>query len=116
MIFLIFFGFIGAIFLSLNIYNNYNLQKIENYYLKKECLNVIYSKANYKGVCQDSIVKIPNSFNPDLKKDRQIMKFEDINSIKKEKLMIIINKDYKIQFEKKKNLEIFYNKIIESTE
>jgi len=112
MIFIIFIGIVAGIFVGLNIYDNSNLQKIENYYLKKKCLNVIYSKGQYKGFCQDSIVKIPNSFSPDLQKDKEIVKFNEIYEVKKENLMIIINKNYKIRFQKKENLEVFY-KIIE---
>ncbi|RXJ89487.1 hypothetical protein CRV01_08400 [Arcobacter sp. CECT 8983] len=113
MIFIIFFGLLAFIFIALNIYDNSNLQKIENYYLKKKCLNVIYSKGEYKGFCQDYILKIPNSFSPDLQKDKEIVKFNEINEVKKENLMIIINKNYKIRFQKKQNLEKFYNLIEE---
>lgn len=111
MIFIVFFGILAFIFIGLNIYDNSNLQKIENYYLKKKCLNVVYSKGEYKGFCQDSIVKIPNSFSPDLQKDKEIVKFSEINEVKKENLMIIINKNYKIRFQNKENLEKFYNVI-----
>ena len=111
MIFIIFFGLLALIFVALNIYDNSNLQKIENYYLKKKCLNVVYSKGEYKGICQDSIVLIPNSFSPDLQKDKQIIKFDDINEINKENLMIIINKDYKIQFKNKENVDKFFYEI-----
>lgn len=113
MIFLVFFSLIAAVFIALNIYDNSNLQKIENYYLKKNCLNVIYSKGQYKGFCQDSIVKIPNSFSPDLQKDKEIVKFSEISELKKENLMIIINKNYKIPFQNKENLENFYKEIEE---
>ena len=111
MIFLIFFGILALTFIGLNIYDNYNLKKIENYYLKKNCLNVIYSQGEYKGFCQDSIVKIPNSFSPDLQKDKKSVKFNEIHEIKKDKLLIIINKDYKIKFKNKDNLDIFYEQI-----
>ncbi len=113
MIFLVLFAVIVIIVIALNIYDNFNLQKIENYYLKKKCLNVTYSKGIYKGICQDLIVKIPNSFSPDLQNDRQILKISEINEVKKENLMIIINKDYKIPFAKKENLNKFYESIEE---
>jgi len=113
MIFIIFFAIVASIFIVLNIYDNSNLQKIENYYLKKKCLNVLYSKGEYKGICQDSIVVVPNSFSPDLQKDKKIVKLSEIDDIKKENLMIVINKNYKIRFENKKNLESFYKAIRE---
>ena len=108
MIFIVFAGVLATIFIALNIYDNLNLKKIENYYLKKKCLNVTYSKGIYKGICQDSIVKIPNSFSPDLQNDAQILKISEINELRKEDLMIIINKNYKIPFQKKENMNKFY--------
>lgn len=44
MIFLIVFGLIALIVIVLNMMDNSNLEKIENYFKSQNCQNIVYSK------------------------------------------------------------------------
>lgn len=112
MIFLILFGIIAVIVFALNFYDSSNLEKIKEHFLAKECSNIIYSKGTYKGICEDEIMQIDNSFTVDLSKKRNF-KFNKIKKINMNSLSIIINDSYKIEFKDKKNQETFYKKIEE---
>lgn len=116
MIFLVVFGLIGAIVIALNIKDNSNLEKMENYLKSQNCQNIVYSKGIYKGVCDGKVIIIENGFSIDLNKDKKVFKIDDINSIKIENLKIIINNTYNIEFKDQKKMEDFYKKLKEKIE
>lgn len=113
MIFLVVFGLIAVIVILLNIKDSSNLEKIENYLKSKNCINIIYSKGDYKGICPNEIIEISNSFSVDLEKNKRVFKFDKIKTLEKENLEIIINKTYNIEFKEKEKMEIFYKSLKE---
>lgn len=115
MIFLIVFGLIALIVIVLNVMDNSNLEKIENYLKVQNCQNILYSKGVYKGICNDRIIQIPNSFSVDIDKNKTVFDFKDIKSIEEKKSSIIINKTYNIEFKEKENLDKFYKSLKEKT-
>ena len=108
MIFIGLFAFIGFIVVGLNMYDDYNLQKIEDYINKEKCEKHIYSKGSYKALCEDRLLEISNSFSIDIKKDKIEYKYKDIESIEKENKNILINDKDKISFSKVEELDKFY--------
>ena len=108
MVFLVIFGIIAIIVIGLNIMDSSNLEKIENHFKALNCKNVIYSKGVYKGICNDELMQIPNSFSVDLEEDKKTFKLDEIKNLEIKNLTIIINKDYNIEFKKKENMDIFY--------
>lgn len=108
MIFIGLFVFIAFIVVSLNMYDNYNLQKIEDYINKEKCEKYIYSKGSYKALCEDKLLEISNSFSIDIKKDKIEYNYKDIESIEKEKKNILINDKNKISFSKNEEIDEFY--------
>ncbi len=56
MIFLIVFGLIALIVIVLNMMDNSNLEKIENYFKSQNCQNIVYSKGVFKGICENKII------------------------------------------------------------
>jgi hypothetical protein len=94
MIFIVLFILIAAIVISLNIYDNSNLEKIKLHLESNNCQNIIYSKGTYKAICLDKIVQIDNAF-----------------SVDKKSLILLINDNYKIEFKKKENMERFYKNL-----
>lgn len=113
MIFLVVFVFIALIVIVLNVMDNSNLQKIENYFKSKNCQNIIYSKGSYKGICEDEVMEISNSFTVDLEKNKTIYKLNEIKNIEKKNMAIIINNSYIIKFKEKKNIDKFYKSLKE---
>lgn len=113
MIFLVVFGLIALVVISLNIVDSSNLEKIENYYKNLDCQSVVYSKGIYKGICKDEIVQISNGFSVDLEEDKTVFKLDKIEELDKKDLNIIINKSYNIEFKKKENMDIFYKTLKE---
>ncbi len=113
MIFLVVFGFISLIVIVLNVMDNSNLQKIENFFKSKNCQNIIYSKGSYKGICEDEVMEISNSFTVDLEKNKTIYKLNEIKNIEKKNMAIIINNSYTIKFKEKKNIDKFYKSLKE---
>ncbi|KAB7886721.1 hypothetical protein [Poseidonibacter ostreae] len=113
MIFIGLFLFIVFIVMALNMYDNSNLEKIENYITEKKCSNYIYTKGSYKALCKDELLEIPNSFSLDIKKDKLEYKYKDIQSIEKEDKNILINDKDKISFSKTKETDIFYMQLEE---
>ena len=108
MVFLFVFGVIAAIFISLNIIDGSNLEKIENHFKSLNCQNIVYSKGIYKGVCEDKVMQISNSFTVDLEKNKTSFKLKEIEDLKTKNLTIIINNSYNIEFKKKENMDNFY--------
>jgi hypothetical protein len=105
--------FIGFIVVGLNMYDDYNLQKIEDYINKEKCEKHIYSKGSYKALCEDRLLEISNSFSIDIKKDKKEYKYKDITSIEKDKKNILINDENKISFSKEEELNKFYTQLEE---
>lgn len=113
MIFIGLFGFIAFVVIGLNVYDNYNLQKIEDYINKEKCKNYVYTKGSYKALCEDRLLEISNSFSIDIKKDKIEYNYKDIESIEKEKKDILINDKDKISFSKEEELNKFYSQLEE---
>lgn len=113
MIFLILFGIIGIIVLALNIHDSSNLEKIREHFEKKDCQNIVYAKGSFKGICKNEIMQISNSFTVDLEKNKTTFKLKEIEKIEKKDLTILINRNYKIKFKTKENMENFYKKLEE---
>ncbi len=107
MIFLVFFGFIALIFISLNIYDNSNLKEIEEYIKSQNCKRYIYSKGSYKAICKNKVLEVKNSLIIDLQANKTEYFFKNINDIKKHKNSIIFN-DKKLDFNSKEDMESFY--------
>lgn len=113
MIFLVVFGFIALVVIVLNVMDNSNLQTIENYFKSNNCQNIIYSKGSYKGICEEEIMEISNSFTVDLEKNKTIYKLNEIKNIEKNNMDIIINNSYTIRFKEEKNIDKFYKSLKE---
>ncbi len=111
MIFLLLFLIIVIIVIFLNIHDNANLEKIKKHFKNSKCENIIYSKGKYKGICEDKVMQIENSFSVNLIQDENNIKFNKIKKINKNVLRIIINDNYKIEFKDKNNVELYYKKI-----
>ncbi|PLY06334.1 MAG: hypothetical protein C0625_09350 [Arcobacter sp.] len=113
MIFLILFGIIAVIVIALNIHDSSNLDEIREYFEKKNCQNIVYSKGSFKGICKNEIIQVNNSFTVDLEKNKSTFKLDKIHELSKKDLAIVINKNYKIEFKIKENMENFYKKLEE---
>ncbi len=111
MFFLIFFAIVVLIVIALNAYDNSNLDKIQKHFEATKCQNIIYSKGTYKGICENKVMQIDNSFSVDLKKDEQSIKLDKIKEISKNNLTIVLNNNYEIVFKDKNNLEVFYKNL-----
>jgi hypothetical protein len=110
MIFIVLFILIAAIVISLNIYDNSNLEKIKLHLESNNCQDIIYSKGTYKAICTDKIVQIDNAFSVDLKKKYEI-RLKEIEKIEKKNLTLLINDNYKVEFKNKENMEKFYKNL-----
>ena len=111
MIFIALFLFIALLIIGLNMYNSSNLETIEEYIKSKNCNDYIYARGSYKAICDDFLLEVSNSFSVDLQKDSKMYKYSDINSLEINNLDLIINKEYKLKFKEKNNLDNFYNKL-----
>jgi hypothetical protein len=108
MIFIGLFLFIVFIVVALNMYDDSNLKKIEDYIIKQNCVQHIYTKGSYKVLCEDKLIEIPNSFSIDIKEDKIEYKYEDIKNIDIQKKDILINNKNKISFSKDEEVNKFY--------
>ena len=113
MIFLVVFGLIAVIVIVLNMIDGSNLEKIESHFKVQNCQNIIYSKGIYKGICEDEVMQIGNSFSVDIEKDKTIFKLDKIKKLDEEKFKVVINKTYNIEFKEEKNKEVFYKNLKE---
>ena len=111
MIFIALFGFIAFVVISLNMYDNYNLQKIEDYIKKEKCDSFIYTKGSYKALCEDRLLEVANSFNLDIKTQKKELVYKEIKDISIDKKSIIINKKEKVSFSKEEELNTFYGNL-----
>jgi hypothetical protein len=113
MIFIGLFLFITIVVISLNMYNQSNLNYIKDYLQKINCEEYIYSQGSYKAFCGDSFIEVKNSFKVNIDENSTIFKYKDINNIKINNLNLVINDTHKITFKEKENLDKFYKKISE---
>lgn len=112
MIFLFLFALIAIVVFSLNIYDNSNLEKIKSHLQSKNCQNIVYAKGKYKAICDGKITQIENAFSVDLDKKDEI-EISQIKNIEKKGLILFVNKNYKVEFKQKQNLEKFYKDLEE---
>ena len=113
MIFIALFLFIALNVIALNMYNDSNLEEIENHIKNQECTNVVYSKGSYKSLCEDKVLEIENSFIVDLEKNSKVYMYKDIKNIDIQKLHVLINDKDKIEFKQKDDLYEFYDNLKE---
>ena len=113
MIFIGFFLLIVVVVISLNLYNHSNLDKIEDYLNKSNCLTYTYSKGSYKALCEDNLIEVSNSFTVDVEKNSKITKYEDIKDIKIKDLKIVINDEYVLEFKHNEDINTFYKNLEE---
>jgi len=108
MIFLIVFGVIAFIVITLNFIDNSNLEKIKTHLEVLKCDNIVYSKGYYKGICENKIIQISNGFSVDLENNKTSFRIDEIENLDIKELTIIINNSYNIEFKKKENMDTFY--------
>ncbi|RXJ98181.1 hypothetical protein CRU98_10490 [Arcobacter sp. CECT 8986] len=108
MIFIGIFAFIFLIVIGLNIYDSSNLQKLEDYIKTQNCINYSYSRGSYKAICNEKVLKLENSFNIDLEKNKKEFLYVNIRNSKLQKNTIYINNE-KFEFKQKENAKEFYN-------
>ena len=113
MIFIGLFLFIAFVAISLNVYNHSNLANIEDYLQKNSCQEYAYSKGSYKAFCDEYFIEIKNSFVVNIEENSNIIKYEDIKKLEINQLNLIINKNYKISFKEKNEIDTFYKQISE---
>jgi len=113
MVFLVIFGLIAVVVIALNMKDSSNLEKIENHFKAENCQNIVYSKGIYKGICENKIMQINNSFSVDLEKNKTTFTLDKIKNLDEKELSIIVNNSYIIEFKDKKNKETFYKSLKE---
>lgn len=111
MIFIGLFLFVAIIVIALNMHDSSNLDEIENHLKNNNCNSYIYSKGSYKALCEDKILEIENSFTIDIQKNSTNYKYEDIKNIDIENLDIVINKEYKLRFKQKNEMDKFHKQL-----
>lgn len=111
MIFIAFFLFIALNVIALNMYNNSNLEEIEDYIKNENCKQIVYAKGSYKALCENRILEIPNSFIVDIEKNSKEYKYSDIKNVDVHKLEIVINDTDKLGFTQQEELYKFYESL-----
>ena len=101
MIFIGLFLFIALIIIALNLHNQSNLNEIKQYLQNNNCQDIVYSKGSYKALCDDYFTEIENSFTIDINKNSRSINYKDIKDLRVDKLNIVINSDFKIEFKEK---------------
>ena len=81
MIFIVFFALIIMSVIALNVLENNNLEKIENYMKAQNCAAVHYNQGQYQGVCKDEIIIIKNAFSVDIQKDKKTLEYTGIQTV-----------------------------------
>lgn len=110
MIFIGLFLFIVAVVIALNLHNNANLNKIEEYLVKSNCKNYIYAKGSYKAICENSFYEISNSFTVDIEKNSKVINYSDIKELKIKDLKIYINNE-EFEFRTSDEIDLFYKEL-----
>lgn len=114
MIFIVFFGLIAVIVIGLNILDNSNINKIEEYFKTKQCETIIHGKGQYQALCPNSIIVIENGFSVDTSKPKELILYKDIKDIKKEKKKLIVitdTSDANLEFKDQNSADEFYKKV-----
>jgi len=114
MIFILFFALIIVAVIALNVLDNNNLEKIENYMKSQNCIAVHYNQGQYQGVCKDEIIVINNAFSVDIPKDKKTLSYEQIQTINIEDKTIRIKTNTAnmiLEFKQKDKATMFYKKV-----
>jgi len=114
MIFIVFFALIIIGVIALNTLDNNNLEKMENYLKTQNCEAVHYNQGQYQGVCQDEIILIKNSFSVDISKEKKIISYAKIQTVKLEDKTINIKtniQNLKLEFKQQDKAIMFYKKV-----
>lgn len=114
MIFIVFFGLIIVVVIGLNVLDNNNINKIEQYFKAQHCEAINYVNGQYFGVCKENIIIVKNGFSVDISKPEKVIFYKDIKELKKEdKKLIVITKNNKIdlEFKDQNNTNDFYIKV-----
>lgn len=105
------FLFIAFIAIALNVYNQSNLNKIEEYLQENNCQKITYSTGSYKALCENYLIEIDNSFVVDIDKNSKILNYEKIKNSNIKNMDIVINNEYKIKFKNQENLDLFFKEL-----
>lgn len=111
MIFIGLFLIIALIILALNFHNQSNLNEIKEHLQNNNCQEIIYAKGSYKGLCDDYLVIIENSFTVDINKNSKNIYYKDIKDLKVDKLNIIVNDNFKLEFKEQENIDLFFKNL-----
>lgn len=111
MIFLIFFGLIIVVIVGLNIHDNSNISKIENYFKAQQCQPISYVSGQYRGICKDQVILMRNGFSVDVAQPEKLIQYKQIQNIKKANNTLVIetnNDSTSLEFKEAEKLEVFY--------
>jgi hypothetical protein len=111
MIFIGLFLFIALIVIALNLHNQSNLNEIKEYLQTNNCQEITYSKGSYKGLCDDNLIEIENSFTVDINKNSKSIYYKDIKNLNIDNLNIIVNSNFKVEFKDKESLDSFFKNL-----
>ncbi|WP_419771150.1 MAG: hypothetical protein ACNI3C_04990 [Candidatus Marinarcus sp.] len=114
MIFIILIAFIALVMISLNMYDNSNIEKIKNYLQAQNCQEIVYSYGTYKGLCQEGILSIKNSFSLDIEKNKEYILYQQIQHKEQKKNKLILstaNQNYVLEFKDVQIMKIYDKKL-----
>jgi uncharacterized protein with FMN-binding domain len=111
MIFIGLFLFIALIVLALNLHNQSNLNEIKEYLQENKCQEIVYSKGSYKALCDDYFIEIKNSFTVNINENSKSIKYEDIKDLRVDKLNILVNNNFKVEFKDQVNIDLFFKNL-----
>ncbi len=113
MIFIGLFLIIIVAVVGLNLYDSSNIEKIKSHLDSQKCISSYYAKGIYKGICNDKILKIENSFFIDIQKNSTEVYLKEIKSVQKNDYEIILNETQKLRFKEKYQVDEFYRNLQE---
>ncbi len=117
MIFLVLILFIALVVMGLNMLDNNNLDKIKTHLEAKNCSEIYYGYGSFKGLCQEDIRLVENSFSLDIAKNEKIISYESIVSLEHKKQKVILtlknNNTLLLEFKKEQEAQEYYEKIQE---
>jgi hypothetical protein len=111
MIFIGLFLFIALIIIALNLHNQSNLNEIKEYLQKNNCQEITYSKGSYKGLCEDTLLEIENSFTVDINKNSKNIYYKDIKELRIDKLNIVVNNTLNFEFKDQEKIDSFFKNL-----